>query len=133
VQDQPLQRGGGLPIQRTKGTAKWFVWGDCHRHAEVVGADKGEAIVLVEDLISAHKVGQLTTTVPLFGTMVHNPVMYYLLNDPRPVKLWLDKDQDGNVKKTAIRLQTILNKPVEIIITDNDPKLLTTQQIGELL
>jgi hypothetical protein len=133
VPDQSLQRGGGLPLQRTKTPAKWFVWGDCHRHAEAIGTDKGECIVLVEDLISGHKVGQLTTTIPLFGTAIHTPVMYYLLNDPRPVKLWLDKDQEGNVKKTAIRLQTILNKPVEIIITDNDPKLMSEEQIKELI
>jgi hypothetical protein len=133
VSDYPLQQRGGSVVQRVKGNTKWFVWGDCHRHAEVINPNEGESIILVEDLISGHKVGQLTTTIPLFGTAVHNPVMYYLMNDLRPVKLWLDKDQEGNVKKTAIRLQTILNKPVDIIITDNDPKLLTTQQIKELI
>lgn len=133
VPDQSLQRGGGRPLERTKAPAKWFVWGDCHRHAEVVAPNQGESIVLVEDLISGHKVGQLTTTIPLFGTTVHNPVMYYLLNDPRPVKLWLDKDQEGNVKKTAIRLQSIINRPVSLVVTDKDPKCLSFETIQENL
>lgn len=112
---------------------KWYVWGDCHRHAEIVNPHQGRNIVLVEDLISAHKVGQLTTTIPLFGTKVHNPVLYCLLNDPRPVVLWLDKDQEFNCRSTALRLQGILNKPVSVTTTDTDPKTYSLEAIGEIL
>jgi len=128
-----LQPGGGPIVQRNKGRSKWFVYGDCHRHAEICAPDEGDCIVLVEDLISAHKVGQVTTTIPLFGTQVHSPVMYYLLNSTRPVKLWLDKDQEYNVRHTALRLQGILNRQVDVITTTLDPKYLEVDYIKKVL
>ena len=114
------------------GTKKWYVWGDCHKHAEILGDEKSNTIVLVEDLISAHKVAEAGyVAIPLFGTKVHNPVLYYLLNSIKPVVLWLDKDQEGNVKKTAIRLQSIINRPVSLVVTDKDPKSLGFNSIKE--
>ena len=111
------------------GTKKWYVWGDCHKHAEVINHE-GKYIVLVEDLISAHKVAEAGyVAIPLFGTQVHNCVLYYLLNSDKQVVLWLDKDQEGNVKKTAIRLQSIINRPVSLVITDKDPKCLSFETI----
>ena len=133
----PLQfsigRYVGEPNPKAK---KWYVWGDCHKHCEVVGWGKNEGapIVLVEDLISAHKVAEAGyVAIPLFGTQVHNPVLYYLLNSDKQVVLWLDKDQEGNVKKTAIRLQSIINRPVSLVVTDKDPKCLSFEVINESL
>lgn len=115
------------------GTKKWYVWGDCHKHAEILN-ESGDIVVLVEDLISAHKVAEAGyVAIPLFGTQVHNPVLYYLLNSVKPVVLWLDKDQEGNVKKTAIRLQGIINRPVSLVVTDKDPKCLSFETIKESL
>lgn len=88
---------------------------------------------MVEDLISAHKVGQVTTCIPLFGTQVHAPVMYYLMNTNKPIKIWLDKDQEYNVRHTALRLQGILNRQVDVITTTLDPKLLELDTIKEVL
>ena len=99
---------------------KWYVWGDCHKHVEPIG--EGSTIILVEDLISAHKVGQLTTCIPLFGANIFNAAIYYLLAENKPVKIWLDKDQEGLVKKKANRLSSIIQQSVDIIITDKDPK-----------
>ena len=36
-------------------------------------------VVLVEDLVSAHKVGQVTTCIPLFGVQTHPAHFYFLL------------------------------------------------------
>ena len=109
---------------------KWHVMGDCHKHAEILN-ESGNTVVLVEDLISAHKVAEAGyVAIPLFGTQVHNPVLYYLLNSVKPVVLWLDKDQEGNVKKTAIRLQGIINRPINIISTEKDPKCLSLTTIN---
>jgi hypothetical protein len=115
---------------------KWYVWGNAHTHCEIVneGADQKEApIVLVEDLISAHKVGQVATAIPLFGTNIYKPHLYYLMQAGRPVKLWLDKDQEGNVKKKALGLQALINNSVDIVLTPNDPKEYTSAQIKEIL
>lgn len=120
---------GRLSIQRDSRPSKWRSWGDSHRHAEICSPNEGTSIVLVEDLISAAKVGHVTTAIPLFGTQVHPCVIYYLLNDIRPIKLWLDKDQEFNVRKTALRLGSILNRDISIIVTDNDPKLISINEI----
>ena len=118
---------------------KWYVWGDSHKHCERIGegrsSDKSgrSSVVLVEDIVSAHKVGQVTETIPLFGTRVFEDVQYYLMTINSPIKLWLDKDQEGRVAKVAAWLQGLTENPVDVIITDNDPKTYSTDQIKEIL
>lgn len=119
---------------RNSNHAKWLSYGDCHRHAEVLTgtseSDSSVPVVLVEDLISGHKVAASEyISIPLFGTRVHPPVLYYLLNCSNPVVLWLDKDQEGNVKREAIRLQALINRPVSLITTNKDPKALSVNEI----
>lgn len=128
-----LRQESRIPLQRNQRIAKWRSWGDSHKHAEICSPNEGRSIVLVEDLISACKVGQVTTAIPLFGTQVHPCVIYYLLNNNKPVKLWLDKDQEFNVRKTALRLGGILNKTIDVIVTDKDPKLINIEHIKELV
>lgn len=115
---------------------KWYVWGDSHKHCEIVTpANSGynKTVVLVEDLISAHKVGQVTTAIPLFGTVVHPCHLYYLMQQDKPITLWLDKDQEQNVQKTALRLQSLVDVPVRVVITDDDPKKLPYEVIESLI
>jgi hypothetical protein len=115
---------------------KWYVWGDSHKHVEVINkgtTDKLEKVVLTEDLISAHKVGQIAIGIPLFGTAVPNAHLYYLKQQSLPITLWLDKDQEHSVKKKAMWLQQMINHPVDIVITDDDPKKLTINSIKEIL
>lgn len=114
---------------------KWHVWGDCHQHAHVLrGTDEAECspIVLVEDLISANKVAEAGfICIPLYGTNVHPPAIYYLINSNKPAVLWLDKDQELNAKKQALRLESVIGQPVRIITTDQDPKELMLSLIKE--
>lgn len=113
---------------------KWYTWGDPHKHCHVVrptGEGQSNSIVLVEDLISAHKVGQVATCIPLFGTRWHPCHLYYLINEAKPVILWLDKDQANTVKGKALQLEQLLNQPVTVVSTDKDPKWLTEKEIYE--
>lgn len=112
---------------------KWFVWGDSHKHAEVIARGKTGYTVVVEDLVSAHKVGLVAEAIPLFGTRIYNPHFYYLINENKPVVLWLDKDQSQNVKKQALQLESVINQPVRILTTDKDPKAYSEQEINEFL
>ena len=110
---------------------KWYVWGDSHKHCEVVGSGRGP-VVLVEDLVSAHIVAAAGyTSVPLFGTQIHKPHLYYLMQEQRPVVLWLDKDQQGTITRKAASLQTLINQPVSTVVTDKDPKSLTFKEIND--
>jgi Zn ribbon nucleic-acid-binding protein len=111
---------------------KWYMYGDNKRHCEVVG-DKGEYTVLVEDIVSAHKVGQVTTTIPLFGTGINEAIIYYLMTQHKPIKLWQDKDQQLLVYRRAARLQALTNCSVSVIITDKDPKCYSVQDIEGML
>lgn len=116
------------------GVRKWYVWGDPHRHCEIVGA--GGTIVLVEDLISAHKISVCcpgVEAIPLFGVEVHPPHLYYLINANKPVVLWLDKDQQGSIMRKATRLQSLLGCAVNVVSTDKDPKSLSCKEINENL
>lgn len=112
------------------GSKKWYVWGDCHKHVEVVAGNINSPVVLVEDLISAHKVALAGfTCIPLFGTHVHNAFIYYLLTTDKPIYIWLDNDQAFNVKKQVLRLSSIIPQTINIVNTEKDPKCLSFENI----
>lgn len=113
---------------------KWYAYGNCHEKAHVVGDyTKSEKIVLVEDLISAHKVGQVCPCIPLFGTRIFDGVIQTLRYIGLPIVLWLDYDQQGNIVKKAHNLSCLINQPVSYIFTEKDPKENSFQEIKELL
>ncbi len=119
------------------GRRKWHVWGDCHKHCHVIGGQATEGvIVLVEDLLSAHKVATseyVAAAIPLFGVSVHNAHLYYLINSNNNVVLWLDKDQEQPVKRSAINLSSLLGRTAHVVTTDQDPKLLSTDTISHII
>lgn len=111
---------------------KWHTWGDSHKHTEVIG-NEGNCVVVVEDLISAHKVGQVNTCIPLFGTNFHNCHYYYLIQSNKPVILWLDKDQELNVKRKALQVESVINNPVKVVVSEKDPKELSFDTIKGII
>jgi hypothetical protein len=119
---------------QSKGERKWFVWGESHKAAHVFGNPQtSEQIVLVEDLISAHKVGNVSATICLFGTNIFSACIPVLRHYSLPIVLWLDKDQEETMPKKARWLQIVTGLPVRYIVTKNDPKLLTLGKIYETL
>jgi len=113
---------------------KWFVWGESHKAPHIFG-DYGKAkqVVLVEDLISAHKVGAITCCIPLFGTEAFNSLIPVLRHIGLPVVLWLDKDQEGTLQKKCNRLAALTGLSVSYRVTTLDPKILSSVKIGEVL
>jgi len=120
--------GGNSALRR-----KWYVWGDSHKHTEALGT--GERIVLVEDVVSAHKLAACTNVVsiPLFGVEIHPCHLYYIRQEQKPVVLWLDKDQQGTLMKKANQLSVLTGLPVRTITTAKDPKSLTSEELNEAL
>lgn len=115
---------------------KWRQWGDKLRSAHVLeppNAGSYEGIVLVEDLISAHKVGRVAKALPLFGTMVYPRVIATLRALKRPVTLWLDADQYTLLPPKINRLQTFLDVPVRFVKTEKDPKAMSLEDIDWIL
>jgi hypothetical protein len=134
----PLQfsigRYVGEPTDGQRVPRKWHCYGDSHKYTEVVNRGASENVALVEDLISAHKIAAAGyTAVPLFGTRIHPCHLYYLRGVEGSITLWLDKDQEGLVKKQASWLQMMTGKPVKVLTTDKDPKTYSVEKIKELL
>lgn len=125
---------GSVVSSETRTPRKWYAYGDPHKHCEVLHPDSGpgETVVLVEDIVSAHKVGRETTCIPLFGTQIHKPHLYYLMNQNKPIRIWLDKDQEHNVHKMTLHLQSMVDVPVSVIITEDDPKWQSFETIRKL-
>lgn len=130
----PTKFSIGRAINPTMGASKWKVYGDKSSYVEVINEQIPEQVVLVEDLISAHKVGLAGfTAIPLFGTSIGDIHIKKLQALGRPVSLWLDQDQYSLLAKKIGRLQSLVGASVRHITTRLDPKCLSTQQIKEEL
>lgn len=117
----------------TVGDSKWTNWGDKLSRVEAIGAGLSGSLVLVEDIISAHKVAQVSPALPLFGTTIANQHISFIKAFNRPVVLWLDADQYLLLPKKIARLQTLLDLPVSSITTTSDPKGLSIKDINNEL
>jgi len=114
--------------------AKWLAYGDTHKTAVSYGdVSTAKQVVLVEDLVSAHKVAQVTLSVPIFGTMVYNCHYKLLKYFGLPVVLWLDKDQDHTMTKKCAEISMYTGLPCSYVITEKDPKELSIDYIKEKL
>lgn len=116
---------------------KWRQWGDKLRSAVVLEpADSGktEGVVLVEDLVSAHKVRSAGFhCLPLFGTVIYPKAVQALKALKQPVVLWLDEDQYSLLPPKLNRLQTFLDASVRFVKTEKDPKQYSLDEIKEIL
>lgn len=117
------------------GKSKWKVYGDKSSYVEVVGEQLSDQVVLVEDIISAHKVAAtgLYLALPLFGTTIGDNVVKKLQELAKPVSLWLDNDQYTHLPKKMGRLQGLLDTSVRHISTRRDPKEYSLEEIKEIL
>src|SRR6267142_35302 len=133
---QPIKFSIGryIDIGIKESNKKWYVYGESHKTTHVVGDYlQSKRIVLVEDLISAHKVGQITSCIPLFGTKVFDACLPTLRHIGLPITIWLDKDQEGTVQKKAANLSLLTSLPVSYVFTDRDPKCLSLATIEKEL
>jgi hypothetical protein len=127
-----LLEGGNEEAGR-KSKSKWVFWGDGHGYLEILGDNQKAPIVLVEDLISAHKVAQVFPSICLFGTHIHDLAVKELIKFNGPVVVWLDEDQYHNLPKKVGKLQTFLKHPVKYVYTNKDPKEHTLEEIKRIV
>lgn len=113
---------------------KWYVYGDDKQRPLVFRPPDGcTQTVLVEDLISAHKVGQVEQAIPLFGTRVWDAVVPILRLLGAPIVMWLDKDQEEHARHRATRLSILTSLPVRYVFTTDDPKKQPISEIKRIL
>lgn len=112
---------------------RWRAWGRPQDYPLPIG-DEHERLVLVEDLVSAHKVAAAGyQTLPLFGAKLTPPQMRYLIKAKKPMVLWLDKDQEDKLFRHVLRIGSLTLQPVTKVTTTKDPKALQLTAIKELL
>ncbi|QVW29509.1 DNA primase [Stenotrophomonas phage BUCT603] len=105
------------------------------------GEGRGDRIVVLEDPLSAYKVGLECEAWCLFGTKLKDGVLAALLADPRPVVTWLDDDHShysgknpGQEAALLMRKRLrALGKQVTNMTSDRDPKYMSRDFIREVL
>lgn len=118
----------------TVGASKWKSYGDKTRYVETLGAGLSDKVVLVEDIISAHKlVAAGYAAIPLFGTNIHDGIIKELRKQNRSIILWLDNDQYDRLARKINRLKSLLDLPVDFHRTEKDPKEYSTIEIQKEL
>jgi hypothetical protein len=85
-------------------------------------------LVFVEDVISAVKVSRVAVGVPILGAIVPN-AFWQRAREYSKVILWGDRDKARENIVQSKRASEILGKPVQNIITENDPKKYDTEFI----
>jgi len=101
------------------------------KSALVAAYGMGPEIVLVEDILSAFRVGQVACAWALLGTNLTDAVLARLLAARRPVAVWLDPDAAGRRAARAIKRRLdSCGIAARIIQSSRDPKLLSRKEIA---
>lgn len=96
--------------------------------------DDSNRLVIVEDILSAIKVGRQYNTCALLGTNLDLSSVAYIAGKYDNVDVWLDND-NRQVKLNQVKLKRKLGAfcNVRVIKTDIDPKLLTDAEIYDII
>ena len=99
----------------------------------ILGDSGGKSLCIVEDLVSAIKVARVMPCMPLWGSMISTPRLTRLSDLFTNLVVWLDNDKQEYAIKRGVAAQPFFFGRVSTIITDEDPKVYSTQQIQEIL
>jgi len=89
-------------------------------------------VVVVEDILSAIKVGRTLNSIALLGSYVADSLVS-VLKEYNDVYIWLDYDKKITSIKYSNRLNILLNKKVKSLVTKKDPKEYATKIIKETI
>lgn len=93
---------------------------------------KSNIFVLVEDYLSAIKVGREVNAIPLFGTHASRDLLFTLLPHDPILRFWLDFDKAAEAAKQAARARQWF-KDCATIVTELDPKEYPDEQIKSII
>ena len=119
----------------TKENPKWVIQrtiGKKFNHFKVVKSVGSRVIVLVENILSAIRVGSLSNSWALLGSYIPDELIYILLKEYSKVVIWLDAD----MLKYAIRMRErfdMFGIVCQVIHTQQKPKDLPIKTISNLL
>jgi DNA primase len=110
---------------------KKFPWGK--KYPYVVNRPSSEYIVLVEDIISAIKVGQNNSAIALLGCSINDDLRTFLFKRGHKFIIWMDGDEAGQKGRQKIQNSLRLSCDVKHIETEHDPKFYSNDRIKELI
>lgn len=111
---------------------RWVSYGDIGSLVYIINKSENinSVIVVVEDILSAIKVGRNIPTVPLFGSSrsAIERMMQTLSRNYKHIIYWLDKDAQSRAIWAA-QTTPLYNARGSMICTEYDPKAYTTSDI----
>jgi ribosomal protein S27AE len=100
--------------------SKYFSQGKIHDVLYFCGK-KEAPVILVEDLLSAIKIGRIACAMPLWGSEASTPLLVRLKSHTNGVVLWLDSDKWKNSHDIVKRAQSVGLAGLSVF-TNKDPK-----------
>ena len=116
----------GRPKYITIGPRDEIFWYHGLQHA------KKHGIILVEDCVSAMKVGRQACTVPLLGANISKRKQIDLYKTSEILIFWLDYDKADEAYKYASHCAS-LGYTTKVIVTKDDPKVYLDTEVKEIL
>jgi len=123
------------PDRENQKEPKWISYGSLGDHIPIIGrGNTDKTIVIVEDIISALRVGEHAACVPLFGTYFQPLMIQRLARYYEDFILWLDYDAFQKALNNSKNIQVYApNCEAYIIRTEYDPKLHSSEEIITIL
>lgn len=87
-----------------------------------------DTICIVEDIISAVKVGRACDSIALLGSYIPMNLIRYIVHYDQ-ILIWLDYDKQKESIQFSKRLRELTGKDIRCIITEQDPKMYSTEEI----
>lgn len=115
-----------------KNYPKYITKGDPSKVDHILGDMSNHRLVLVEDYISAIKVGQVTTVMPLFGSHLSDERLARLSRHFTNLVLWLDADKAKESLAFRDKARSLFMY-VSVVSTKKDPKALYKADIENTL
>jgi hypothetical protein len=91
-----------------------------------------ESLIMVEDYVSAIKVGRFATCAPLFGATIPANTLKWAVERFKKVRIWLDMDKATQSLREASKASQFC-QDVRSIITTLDPKEYTNTELVKIL
>jgi hypothetical protein len=101
-------------------------------HFKLFAHASTHVFTLVEDFVSAIKVGRQFNAIPLLGSTVPLDLILSLVYQQPRLRIWLDRDKATDAIKFSARARQFI-PDCGTIITENDPKDYTDKEINEIV
>lgn len=91
-----------------------------------------ECLIIVEDVISAIKLGRVVTSTPLLGATMPQEWKLQLSGGFKKYFIWLDKDKQKESVRMAMRCSQVWGN-CGVISTELDPKCYNNRELQQIL